>query len=179
MRPFRSHGDGRFTREQLRACGVHVVFEDNARVWHPETVSIGENVYVGHDAMLKGYHLNTLQIGDDTWIGQGVFLHSAGGIEIGARVGVGPFVKMLTSTHGEAGRDVPILASPLEFAPIVVEDDSDIGVGTIILPGVRIGRGAQIGAGAVVTRDVPAYAVAAGNPARVLRMRPEAPPERA
>jgi acetyltransferase-like isoleucine patch superfamily enzyme len=71
------------------------------------------------------------------------------------------------------------LASPLEFAPIVVEDDSDIGVGAIILPGVRIGRGAQIGAGAVVTRDVPAYAVAAGNPARVLRMRPEAPPERA
>jgi acetyltransferase-like isoleucine patch superfamily enzyme len=173
MRPFRSHGDGRFTREQLKACGVHVVFEDNVRIWHPETVSLGENVYLGHDAMLKGYYRNTLSVGNDTWIGQGVFLHSAGGIEIGDRVGVGPFVKMLTSTHGEAGRDVPILDAPLVFAPIVVEADSDIGVGAVLLPGVRIGRGAQIGAGAVVTRDVPPYAVAAGNPARVQRYRGE------
>jgi len=173
MRPFRSHGDGRFTREQLAACGPHVVFEEGVRIWHPEMVSIGDNVYVGHDAMLKGYYRNTLAIGDDTWLGQGVFLHAAGGIRIGRAVGIGPFVRMLTSTHGEAGRDVPILASPLEFAPIVVEDDADIGVGTIILPGVTIGRGAQIGAGAVVTRDVPPYAVAAGNPARVLRYRGE------
>ena len=55
----------------------------------------------------------------------------------------------------------------------VVEADSDLGVGAVILPGVRIGRGAQIGAGAVVTRDVPPFAVAAGNPARVLRFRGE------
>ncbi len=142
------------------------------RVWHPETITLGENVYIGHDAMLKGYYKGEMAIGDDTWLGQGVFLHSAGGITIGARVGVGPFVKMLTSTHAEAGRETSILASPLEFAPIMVEDDSDLGVGAILLPGVTVGRGAQVGAGAVVTRDVPAYAVVAGNPARILRTRP-------
>lgn len=173
MRPFRSHGDGHFTREQLRACGAHVVFEEGVRIWHPENVSLGENVYLGHGALLKGYYQNTLTIGNDTWIGQGVFFHAAGGLSIGHAVGIGPFVKILTSTHGEAGRALPILASPLVFAPVVVEDDVDIGVATIILPGVRLGRGAQIGAGAVVTRDVPAYAVVAGNPARILRYRPE------
>jgi acetyltransferase-like isoleucine patch superfamily enzyme len=176
MRPFRSHGDGRFTRDQLRACGAHVIFEEGARIWHPENVSLGENVYVGHDAMLKGYYKNELFIGEDTWLGQGVFFHAAGGIEVGRAVGVGPFVKILTSTHGEAGRDVPILASALEFARVVVEDDVDIGVAAILLPGVRVGRGAQIGAGAIVTRDVPAYAVVAGNPARILRYRPGGDP---
>lgn len=173
MRRFQSHGDGTFTREQFKSIGEHVIFEVGVRVWHPETISLGENVYVGHDAMLKGYYKGALTIGDDTWLGQGVFLHSAGEIHIGARVGMGPFVKILTSVHEEAGREVPILASPLRFAPVVVEDDADIGVGAILLPGVTVGQGAQVGAGAVVTRDVPAYAVVAGNPARILRMRPE------
>lgn len=173
MRAFRSHGDGSFDRADFAALGEPVIFEAGVRVWHPETIRIGNNVYIGHDAMLKGYYQNHLHIGDDTWIGQGVFLHSAGGIEIGARVGMGPFVKILTSVHAEAGREVPILAAPLRFAPVVVEDDSDIGVGAILLPGITIGRGAQVGAGAVVTRDVPPYAVVAGNPARVLRIRPE------
>jgi len=68
---------------------------------------------------------------------------------------------------------VPILDAPVELAPVVIEDHVDLGVGCIVLPGVRIGRGAQIGAGAVVAGDVPAYAVAAGVPARVLRERPE------
>jgi acetyltransferase-like isoleucine patch superfamily enzyme len=148
-----------------------VVFEDGVRVWHPEQITIGENVYVGHDTMLKAYYKNELSIGDDTWIGQGVFMHSAGGISIGARVGIGPGVKMLTSSHDISDRAIPILASPLCLAPIVVEDDSDIGVGAIIMPGVTIGQGAQVGAGAVVTRDVEAYAVVAGNPATVLRHR--------
>lgn len=175
MRRFRSHGDGRFSRDALRAVGAHVVFEAGVRVWHPENVVIGDNVYVGHDAMLKGYHAGLLTIGDDCWLGQGVFLHAAGDITIGRGVGVGPFVRMLTSTHGEGGRERPIMDAPLVFAPIVIGEGCDIGVGAILLPGVTLGRGVQVGAGAVVTRDVPEYAVVAGNPARVLRFRPEAP----
>ncbi len=145
-------------------------------VFHPENVHLGRNVYVGHRAILKGYYKNELRIGDETWIGQQCFFHSAGGIAIGARVGIGPGVRILTSQHREAGRQTPILFSPVDFAPVVIEDDADIGVGATILPGVRIGRGAQIGAGAVVSRDIPAYAVAAGVPAKVLRFRPEADP---
>ena len=59
----------------------------------------------------------------------------------------------------------------LVFAPVVIGAGSDLGTGAIVLPGVTIGKGVQLGAGAVVTKDVPDYAVAAGNPARVLRLR--------
>ena len=114
-----------------------------------------------------------MEIGRDTWIGQGCFLHSAGGIAIGQAVGIGPMVKILTSQHSGGDLRLPVLYTKLDFAKVVIEDGADIGVGSILLPGVRIGEGAIIGAGAVVSRSVPAYAVAAGIPARVIRQRDE------
>jgi acetyltransferase-like isoleucine patch superfamily enzyme len=60
------------------------------------------------------------------------------------------------------------------LAPVVIEDDADLGVGSIILPGVHIGQGAQVGAGAVVASDVIPYGVVAGVPARLIRMRTKA-----
>jgi len=167
----RSHGTGRFEPGQLAALGHDVVFEEGVLVFHPETIEIGDDVYVGHLAMLKGHYRGRMSIGSGTWIGQGAFLHSAGGITIGRNVGLAPYCKVLTSVHAEAGRDVPILHAPIELSPVVIEDDADVGIGAIVLPGVTIGQGAQVGAGAVVTRDVAAYAVVAGNPARVLRSR--------
>ena len=169
----RSHGTGRFEPSQLAALGRDVIFEEGVLVFHPETIEIGDDVYVGHQAMLKGHYRGRMTIGSGTWIGQGAFLHSAGGIAIGCNVGVAPFVKVLTSVHTEAGRAVPILHAPIATAPVSIEDDADIGIGAIVLPGVTIGRGAQVGAGAVVTKDVAPYAVVAGNPARELRLRPE------
>ena len=170
-RPPRTHGTGRFRREELASCGEGTILEEGCLVFHPENVHLGANVYVGHHAMPKGYHVNELRIGDGSWIGQQCFLHAAGGIEIGTNVGIGPGVKILTSHHAEASPEVPILHAPLVFSKVVVESDVDLGIGAIVLPGIRIGRGAQIGAGAVVTKDVPAYAVVAGNPAKLLYMR--------
>jgi acetyltransferase-like isoleucine patch superfamily enzyme len=167
----RSHGTGSFRLQDFRALGADCVFETGVLVFHPENISLGKNVYVGHQAILKGYHQSQLAIGDETWIGQQCFLHSAGGLTIGARVGVGPGVKILTSQHRDVGRDTPVLFSPLTMAPVVVQDDADLGLGAILLPGVTVGRGAVVGAGAVVTRDVPEYAVVAGSPARILRHR--------
>jgi acetyltransferase-like isoleucine patch superfamily enzyme len=149
-----------------------VVFETGVLVFHPENVEIGDDVYVGHYAILKGYYRNRLIIGARSWIGQQCFLHSAGGIVIGERVGLGPGAKLLTSTHElPADRAAPIMDGALRFAPIVLEDGCDVGVGAIILPGVTVGRGAQVGAGAVVAEDVAPGAVVAGVPARVLRQR--------
>lgn len=173
MRQHRTHGTGAFEPSQLAHLGQGVIFEPGVLVFHPETIAIGDNVYVGHGTILKGYYKGRMVIGSNTWIGQGAFLHAAGNIRIGSTVGIAPYVKILTSAHAEAGRDVPILASPIELAPVVIDDDSDLGIGAIILPGITVGRGAQVGAGAVVTKDVPAYAVVAGNPARILRYRPE------
>lgn len=167
----KSHGTGAFSPEQFARLGQEVVFETGVLVFHPENIEIGDNVYVGHYTILKGYYKNKMIIGSGTWIGQQCFFHSAGGITIGNNVGIGPGVKILTSTHRLDDKSVPILHSPLEFAPVLIEDDADIGVGAILLPGVRVGKGAQVAAGAVVTTDVPPYAIVAGVPAKILRMR--------
>jgi acetyltransferase-like isoleucine patch superfamily enzyme len=166
-----SHGTGQFTPDQFARLGRGVIIEPGVLVFHPENILIGDDVYVGHQTILKAYYRNTLIIGDGTWIGQQCFFHSAGGLTIGCNVGIGPGVRIITSHHAEEGVEVPILRSRIEFAPVVIEDDSDLGVGATILPGVTIGRGAQVGAGAVVTADVPPYAIVAGVPARLLRYR--------
>jgi acetyltransferase-like isoleucine patch superfamily enzyme len=148
---------------------VGVVFEPGALVFHPENVHLGDEVYVGHYAILKAYYINQLRIGRGSWIGQQVFLHAAGGITIGERVGIGPGARIITSRHAlGADPDTPIMDRPLEMAPVVLEDGCDIGIGAIILPGVTVGRRAQVGAGAVVTRDVEPGAVVVGVPARTL-----------
>ena len=167
----RSHGTGEFTPDQFKHLGAGVVFESGVLVFHPETLEIGEDVYVGHQTILKGYHKSRMVIGAGTWIGQQCFFHSAGGLTIGAHVGIGPGVKIVTSTHRLSSRDAPILHAPIDFAPVVIEDGSDIGTGAILLPGVTVGRGAQVAAGAVVTADVAAYAIVAGVPARLIRTR--------
>lgn len=161
----RSHGTGAFVAADFAELGADCVFEPGVLVFHAERIALGRNVYVGHQAILKGYHSSQMTIGDETWIGQQCFLHSAGGLHIGAHVGIGPGTRIITSAHAEAGREVPILDSPVRFAEVRIEDDVDLGVSSVVLPGVTIGRGAQIGAGAVVTKDVPAYGIVAGVPA--------------
>ena len=167
-----SHGTGAFAPVDFAKLGTGVCFEPGVLVFHPGHIEIGDDVYVGHQTILKGYHQGRMVIGARSWIGQQCFLHSAGGIIIGARVGLGPGVRILTSTHElPVDRAVPIMDGALRFAPVVLEDGCDVGVSAVVLPGVTIGRGAQIGAGAVVTRDVPAGAIAAGIPAKIIGAR--------
>lgn len=168
MKQYTSHGTGEFRIDQFAAIGSHVIFETGVLVFHPENIHLGNNIYIGHGTILKGYHQNKMIIGDNTWIGQGCFFHSAGGISIGTDVGIGPGVKIITSTHALKKQDLPILHRNLEFRQVCIDDGCDIGIGAIILPGVRIQQGAQIGAGAVVTRDIPARAIAIGVPAKVI-----------
>jgi acetyltransferase-like isoleucine patch superfamily enzyme len=166
-----THGDGGFRRDQFKKLGAGVVFEAGVLVFHPENIEIGDDVYVGHQTILKGYFKNRMIIGPGTWIGQQCFLHGGGGLEIGARVGIGPGVRILTSSHSLEGDEAVVMDGPLVFQAVRIGDGADIGVSAVVLPGVTIGAGAQIGAGSVVTSDVPPFAVAAGVPARVSRLR--------
>jgi carbonic anhydrase/acetyltransferase-like protein (isoleucine patch superfamily) len=169
----RSHGTGRFEPSELGALGAGCVLEEGVLIWEPGTVRLGAEVYVGHRAMLHGDTRGELLVGDGTWIGQECYMHSAGGIEIGRRVGLGPRSMILTSVHEETPPPAAIIDAPLKFASVVVADGCDIGLGAILLPGTRLGAGVQVGAGAVVAGEIPAGAVAAGVPARVLRLRGE------
>ena len=168
---WKSHGTGKFNRRAFGSIGKNVVFENGVLIFHPENIQLGNHVYIGHYTVLKAYYLNRFVIGDHVWIGQGCFFHSAGGIHIGNNVGIGPSVKIISSAHSLNKLDRPILQSPLKFAKVIIEDDSDIGIGSIILPGVVIGKGAQVGAGAVVTKNVPKYSIVAGVPAKVVSKR--------
>lgn len=168
---YASHGDGSFTLSSFKKVGKNVIFEKGVFIFHPENIEIGDNVYVGHYAILKGYHKNTMVIGDGTWIGQFAFLHSGGGIVIGKDVGIGPAVQIITSVHDLAKGHPAIMRNPIKFAPVSIGDGSDIGAGAILLPGVRIGRYVQIGAGSVVSSDVKDSSIVAGVPAKLIRMR--------
>ena len=167
----KSHGSGAPDISKVARLGKDVVFEAGVLIFHPENIEIGDDVYIGHGAILKGYYKNKMVIGSGTWIGQQCFFHSAGGLTIGQNVGIGPVVKIITSYH--EGKDIakPILHTPIIFKPVVIEDAADIGIGSVILPGVTVGKGAQVGAGAVVSNDVEPYTVVAGVPARFIRRR--------
>jgi len=89
-------------------------------------------------------------------------------------VGWGPGAKVLGSQHTGLPVSEPVITTDLEIKPVRIGAGADIGTNATILPGVSIGEGAIVGAGAVVTNDIPAYAVAAGVPARVLRYRKDA-----
>lgn len=167
----KSHGTGRLEKTKFRELGKNVVFEEGVWVFHPENIEIGDNVYIGHATFLKGYYNSLMIIKNDTWIGQGCFLHSGGGLEIGCAVGIGPFVKILTLQHIEEEIGKPILFCKQEYKRVVIGDGCDIGIGAIVLPGVKIGEGSIVGAGAVVTKDVEPYTVVAGVPAKFLRRR--------
>ena len=166
-----SRGDGRFQPHQISKIGDNVIFEDGTRLFHPENIEFGNNIYVGHNTILQGYHKNKMRIGDNAFIGPNCFFHSGGGITIGTNVGIAAYTKILTSVHEVQDLETPLSFGPIVFSEVVIEDNVHVGIGTVILPGVRIGKGAQIGAGAVVSRDIPAYAVAVGIPAKVIKIR--------
>lgn len=167
-----TNGSGSYSLSDFQRIGENVIFENGVLVFHPETIELGSEIYIGHHTILKGYYNSHFIIGSGTWVGQQCFFHSAGGIRVGENVGIGPGVKVITSYHSEEGRLKPILHSKINYAPVEIDDDADIGVGAIIMPGVKIGKGAQIGAGAVVISDIEPYSIAVGVPAKIIRTRP-------
>ena len=96
------------------------------------------------------------------------YLDGSGGIRIGKRTILGPNVVIVSSGH-RVDADVPIQASGKEFASVSIGADSWIGANVVILKGVSIGDRVVIGAGSIVTHDIPDRSIAVGNPARVVR----------
>jgi acetyltransferase-like isoleucine patch superfamily enzyme len=174
----RSYGSGCYVPADLGSLGGGAVIEEGVLIFNPSHVHIASDVYIGHRTMLCGDTRAELRIEEGAWIGPDCYMHSAGGIRIGRQAGIGPRVIILTSTHAETSAPAPITDAPLEFAPVEAGDGCDIGVGSILLPGARVGAGTQIGAGSVVTGEIPTGAIAAGAPARVMRQRGERRPAR-
>ena len=148
--------------------GVHV--GSGVGFKHPETFEVGHGVFIGAQAYLQGRFDGRCVIGDHVWIGPQSYL-DARDLVIEEYVGWGPGAKVLGSTHTGIPVDVPVIETDLEIRPVRIEAWADIGTNAVVLPGVTVGRGSLVGAGAVVTTDVPPFAVVAGVPARFLRWR--------
>jgi acetyltransferase-like isoleucine patch superfamily enzyme len=137
---------------------------------HLETFEIGDGVFIGAQAYLQGRFDGTFVIGDHVWIGPQSYF-DARDLVLGDYVGWGPGARVLGSVHTGIPIVVPIVQTDLEIKPVRVEAWADIGTNATLLPGVTVGKGAIVGAGAVVTQDVPAFGIVAGVPARFLRWR--------
>jgi len=185
----------------LRAKGLPAI-EDHVRLVRPEDMTLGAGVYLDHGVYLHG-GTGGITIGDHSWLMSGCRLHvfnfrdiphagirigtrtflgeetlmrAQGGITIGDRVLFGPRVQVLAVNHVMSDPDRAIMDQGITAVGIRIEDGCWIGAGAIVLDGVTIGRHACIGAGAVVTSDIPAHALAVGAPARVIRDLRASPP---
>jgi len=155
-----------------------------------EKCSLYFNYFFARNAPMNGIRIFFLrkiryvQIGRDCHIGPSITLTPLGGdivenkykrsekfLCLGDRVGVGPNVTFLCSSHPDFSEKLTKIY-PGKFEPIIVEDDVWIGSGAILLPGVRVHHTSIVGAGAVVTRDVPSFTVVAGVPAQPIKTLP-------
>lgn len=137
---------------------------------HPETMEFGNSVFIGAQTMIQGRFEGTCRIGNHVWIGPQAYF-DARDLILEDYVGWGPGAKVLGSTHTGEPIDGPIITTGLVIQPVRVRFGADIGMNSSILPGIQIGAHSIVGAGSVVTHDVPDYAIVAGSPARVLRFR--------
>lgn len=137
----------------LKNLGKQTLIQHGFRVTSPERVSIGS-------------HCN---------FAQGVYITGGGGVSIGDWVGLGPDVKIWSVNHRFDDSKRPWQLQGFNRNAVVIEDDVWLAANVFVSPGTTIGRGAIVAAGSVVTRSVPAYAIFAGNPGRVIgwRNRPD------
>lgn len=119
------------------------------------TISPGNNLKLGH-------HVN---------LAAGVFLGTAGGIEIGDRTLIGYKTMIFSGNHVIPPNREKIFFAGYDRKKVVIQNDVWIGGNSIILPGITIGEGAVVAGGSVVTKDVPSFTIVGGNPAKVIKER--------
>lgn len=133
----------------FKKCGKGLTVRNFVSIEFPENISIGNHVSLNQYCWLNG----------------------VGGIEVGDFVRIAPRVSIVSFSHEFSDPDIPIKLQGTKKAKVVVEDDVWIGAHCVIVAGVKIGKGSVIGAGSVVTRDIPSYSIAVGAPAKVIRKR--------
>jgi acetyltransferase-like isoleucine patch superfamily enzyme len=160
-----------------RAGGVRV--GPRAELWaFAEAPGGGAAIVLAEDADIRSYALlhaygGSIRVGRRSCVNHYCFVNGAGGVELGDDVMLGTHTVILSSEHSFDDVTVPMGRQPSRFRPVVIEDDVYIGAHVTVLAGVRIGTGAIVAAGAVVTRDVPPYAIVGGVPAKQIGSRKE------
>ena len=147
------------------------------RIWSKDRIEIGNEVFIAEYsffAVLKVFgdqKFNPLvKIGDNVRIGSNFFIASINSVIIENNVIISDRVFVADHAHQYTDIKVPISQQPLESkGKVLIKSGSFIGVNTVIMPGVSIGKNSVVGASSVVTKSVPDYAVVAGIPARIIK----------
>lgn len=165
---------------QLISIGRSVILEDNVTIdaISKKGVILGNNVTIAKYTTIQCTGVIRdlgvgLIVGNNSAIGAYSFIGAQGGIQIGSNVIMGPRVSIHSENHVFDNSEIPIRLQGESRKGVVVEDDCWIGAGVIILDGVCIKRGSVVAAGSVVTKDIEAFSIYAGVPAKKIKSRKE------
>lgn len=139
------------------------------RFWSIFVSEMGPRVFV-----LKGVVFGSpkgIKIGHDVSINHHASLGGQGGLKIGSHVLIAPYCSILSANHAFENWSAPMTSQGISCKEILIDDDVWLGANAVILPGVHICRGAIVGANAVVTKDVEAYSIVGGVPAKFIKYR--------
>jgi acetyltransferase-like isoleucine patch superfamily enzyme len=155
--------------------GANILIGDRVVIYQAEKggpVEMGDQVHILRDAIIETGFGGYLTIGSGSTVNPRCQLNAyVAPIQIGRGVQLAPNCALYSYDHGFAPGE-PIREQPLQTrGGITIDDDVWLGVGVIVLSGVHIGKGSVIGAGSIVTHDIPDEAIAVGNPARVIKIR--------
>ena len=154
--------------------GDRVIVDDHAVLdakGESSKIQLGNQVLISRHSMLS-CHDSRITLGDYISIGPFCAIASRSHIEIGSYVAIGSGVHIMAGSHDvDEASDVPIILQNRISKGIVIQDNVWIGTGARILDGIQIGQNTIVGAGSVVSRDVPANSMVLGNPARVVKTR--------
>jgi acetyltransferase-like isoleucine patch superfamily enzyme len=138
-------------------------------------ITLGDDVWLSRECYVVAHHDAEVRIDPRAYVGHRCLLYGHGGIRIGCDALLANDVQLICGNHTFARRDIPIRAQPTVEKPITIGDDVWLGASAIVLGGVTVGRGSIVGAGAVVTNDLPPYSIARGVPARIVGERGDDP----
>lgn len=160
----------------FKSFGIKSLLAPSVRLLKPQYISIGKSSSIMRGCILEACDENgipDLSIGDGVSLGEYSHVTCANRVIIGNRVLTGRYLLITDNAHGTSDRktlDIPPLNRKVySKGEVIIGDDVWIGDRAVVLPGVKIGKSAIIGANAVVTRDVPAYTIVGGNPAKVIK----------
>lgn len=161
---------------QFSSCGRNVFIGKsmNVHTFKDAKIILGNNVRLGNNARLALYKSGENQaeifIGDNTYIGNYLSIITADKVMIGKKVLMASHITIMGHNHGINPENMGTYGDqPLVCGGVVIDDEAWIGERVCILPGVKIGKRAIVGAGAIVTTDIPDYCIAVGNPAKVIK----------
>ena len=154
---------------------IHETIEFSGHFPPFKLIQIGRHCRLARDISIyfSSQEHNDVTIGDHCFIGRNSMISVFAPVSIGVHTMIAPYCSIITANHAFERRDIPMQEQGIaKCAAVTLEDDVWLGTQVVVLPGVRIGRGAIVAAGSVVNRDIPSYEIWGGVPARFIKHRP-------